>query len=89
VKLETDCLQLVQLWNKKDAQCSIVDLLLQEIDVLRLAFQGFSFSYISRICNKVPHTLAKQVSKSHRSETWHITPTCLYNLISSEASVGW
>ena len=43
VWLETDCLELVNLW-KKDDQRSIVDPVLKEIDDLRLAFQDFSFS---------------------------------------------
>lgn len=46
VMLETDCLELINLWNKKDTQCSIVDPLLKEIDVIRLAFHVFSFSYV-------------------------------------------
>jgi hypothetical protein len=54
------------LWNKKDAQRSIIDPVLKEIDELGLAFHDFSFSYVSRVCNKVSHTLAKQVSGSHR-----------------------
>jgi hypothetical protein len=74
VELETDCLHLVQLWNKKDAQRSIIDPVLTEIDDLRLAFLEFSFSYISILCNKVAHKLARQVSSEHRSETWHVTP---------------
>jgi hypothetical protein len=69
------------LWNKKDAQRSIIDPVLKEIDELRLAFHDFSFSYVSRVCNKVLHTLAKQVSGSHRLETWYVTLTCVYDLI--------
>ena len=46
VWLETDCLELVNLWNKKDVQRSIVDSVLKEIDDLRLAFQDFSFFFI-------------------------------------------
>jgi hypothetical protein len=71
----------VQLWNKKDVQPSIIDPVLKEIDELCLTFQDFPFSYVSRVCNKVAHTLAKQVPGSHRSETWHVTPTCVYDLI--------
>ena len=81
MELEIDCLQLVQLWNKKDVHRSIVDPVLKEIDELRLAFQDFSFSYVSRLCNKVAHTLARQVSSVHRSETWHVTPTCEYDQV--------
>jgi len=64
------------------------DPFLKEIEELRLAFQEFSFSYVSRKCNKVAHILARQVSYSHRSEMWHVTPTCVYDLIVSEASTG-
>lgn len=59
VAMETDCLQLVQLWKKKEDQRSIVHHILQEMDELRLAFHEFSFSYVSRSCNKVAHVLAK------------------------------
>jgi len=65
VELETDCLQLVQLWNKKAVQRSIIDLITKEIDELCLASQDFSFSYVNRVCNKVAHSLAKQVLGSH------------------------
>ena len=88
VMVETDCLQLVQLWNMRDDQRSIIDSSLKEIAELSLAFQEFLLSFASRICNKVAHTLAKQVSESHRSETWHVTPTCVYDLVVSEASAG-
>ena len=81
----TDCLQVVQLWNKVETQLSIIDPILRQIDELRLVFQEFSLSFISRNCNKVAHSLAKEVSGSHRSETWHVTPTCMYDLIMFEA----
>lgn len=35
----------------------------------------------SRNCNKVAHTLAKQVSVSDGLETWHVTPACVYDQI--------
>jgi hypothetical protein len=39
VMLETDCLELINLWSKRDTQRSIIDPLLKEIDAIRLAFQ--------------------------------------------------
>ena len=57
VALETDCLQVVQLWKKKESQRSIMDPILKEIEEISLAFQEFSFSFISRSSNKV-HLLA-------------------------------
>jgi hypothetical protein len=86
VAIEIDCLQMVQLWNKVETSHSIIDPILWEIDELRLAFQEFYLSFISRNCNKVEHSLDKEVSILHRSETWHVTPTCVYDLIMFEAS---
>lgn len=42
----TDCLELVQLWNKKELQRSILDPILSEIEVVRLAFIEFVFKYV-------------------------------------------
>jgi ribonuclease HI len=88
VQLETDCLELVQLWKVKESQRSIVGPVLEEIDTLSRVFQEFSFSYINRNCNKVAHVLAKQVSDSRRLERWHVTPACVSDLVLFEASVG-
>ena len=41
VHLETDCLELLQLWEKRDSQRSAICPVLEEIDDLRLAFQEF------------------------------------------------
>jgi ribonuclease HI len=88
VQLETDCLELVQLWKVKESQRSIVRPVLEEIYTLSRVFQEFSFSYINRNCNKVAHVLAKQVSDSHRLERWHVTPACVSDLVLFEASAG-
>jgi hypothetical protein len=88
VALETDCLQVVQLWKKKETQRSVIDRILKEMEEISLAFQEFSFSFISRNCNKVAHLLARQVSSSHCWELWHVTPACVYDLIMVEASAG-
>jgi len=41
VILETDCLELVNLWKKRDSQRSIIDPILKEIEDLWLAFRDF------------------------------------------------
>ena len=88
IALETDSLELVQLWKKEESQRSIVDPVLQEIDQRRLAFHEFSFSHVSRNCNKIAHLLAKQVTSTNRSERWHVTPAFASDLILYEASAG-
>ena len=87
VALETDCLQVVQLWKKKESQRSIIDPILKEMEEISLAFQEFSSFFISS-SNKVAHLLAHQVSSSHCSEVWRVTPACVYDLIMVEASAG-
>jgi hypothetical protein len=52
-----NCLQVVQLW--KETQRSVIDPILNEMEEISLAFQEFSFSFISRNCNKVVHLLAR------------------------------
>lgn len=88
VILETDCLEVVNLWKKKEEQRSIADPVLKEIDGLRLAFHDFSVFHVKRECNKVAHVLAKQVSSTHQMEMWHVTPLCVLELVESEASPG-
>jgi ribonuclease HI len=85
VILETDSLE-VHLWKKQDAQRSIVEPILREIEEIRLAFLDFSFCYVNRKCNEIAHVLAKQVTSTHCMETWHVTPACVSDLIMYEAS---
>ena len=66
VILETDCLELVNLWKKRTVQRSVVDPALKEIQDLQIAFQDFSFVYVNRRCNNIAHALAKQVTNRHR-----------------------
>ena len=43
VEIETECLQVVQPWNKLEAQRSIMDLVLREINDLRLGLSRVFF----------------------------------------------
>ena len=53
-----------------------------------MGLHEFSFSFVNRVCNKVAHVLAKQVSATHRLERWHVTPACVSDLVILEASAG-
>ena len=68
IHLETDCLELIQLWEKREMQRSIIAPILSEINEFRLASTEFVFTFASRSCNRVAHLLAKQVTETHRSE---------------------
>lgn len=79
--LETDCLQVIQLWENRETQRSIIAPVLSELDDIRLAFSEFTFKFASRYCNKVAHELAKQVTDTNQSEVWHVTPACIRDLV--------
>jgi hypothetical protein len=61
---------------------------LREIQDLSLCFQAFKFSFISQKCNIVSHTLAKQVIGDAQSGLWHVSPTCIANLMIADCNPG-
>jgi hypothetical protein len=73
--LETDCQQLVAIWEGRDTGRSVIVPIIMAIVELSLCFQDFSLNYASRLCNKVAHELTKQVSGSE-TVVWHETPLC-------------
>ena len=43
----------------------------EEFVEIRLVFLEFLFSYTNRVCNKVAHVLAKQVTGTHRDVAYN------------------
>lgn len=81
--LETDCQQMVQLWQAGTNQRSTISTILQEIRELSLLFHDFKLSFVSRDCNKVAHVLAKQVTGDTRAGWWTYAPAYVLDLLSS------
>jgi ribonuclease HI len=81
---ETDCAEVVHLWNALNTQRSTVNSILGDIKDLSRSFDEFSLLYLHRSCNRVSHECAKQVSKEHRVEEWHVTPPALVNLLAED-----
>lgn len=77
VLLETDCRELVRLWELKDVQRSSITVILREIQELCNSLVRFSFCYASRECNLVAHELAKHVSSACVMDEWHQAPSCV------------
>lgn len=86
--LETDCQDLVRLWNEGINQRPGVLMILWDVWEMSLNFQDFKFSFISRNCNRVAHSLAKQVIGSVRSGWWHVSPTCIESLLIADCNPG-
>ena len=64
VWLETDCQEIVKLWQAGVNQRSSVVSIIKEIRELSTLFQDFKFCFVCRSCNKLAHALASQ--KGHR-----------------------
>ena len=64
VWLETDCQEVVKLWQAGVNQRSGVVSIIKESRELSTLFQDFKFSFVCRSCNKLAHALASQ--KGHR-----------------------
>ncbi|KAF8677957.1 hypothetical protein HU200_046314 [Digitaria exilis] len=72
--LETDSLELVNLWNLKDVQRSILALILREMHELSMQFDDFVFSHTCQVCNRVTHKVAKQPTGDPGVVVWYSEP---------------
>jgi len=86
--LETDSQELLKLWRAGDNQRSSIAPILGEIRELSSLFLDFKFSSISRNCNRVAHSLAKQVTRESQVGWWQQTPTCVATLLVSDCNSG-
>jgi hypothetical protein len=84
VELETDCQVLVNLWNKRSTQKSEISPLIDQMEDLSRSFEGFSFHFISRTCNKLAHACAQMVSRNSQVVEWPITPPGFTDIIDSD-----
>jgi hypothetical protein len=57
--LETDCLELINLWKAPDTQRSAVGLIIHNIRHISRSFIEFTFIYTNRTCNSVAHECAR------------------------------
>jgi ribonuclease HI len=83
---ETDCLTVVQLWDKLDTQRSAINSILGDIKEISRSFDEFSLVFSSRSCNRVAHECAKQVSREHRVEEWQAAPPALTDLLAKDCN---
>jgi ribonuclease HI len=86
VQLETDCQVLVNLWDNRSSQKSEIAPILDQLDSICRSFQGFSFCFINRNCNKLAHECAKLVSRSSQMVEWQEPPSELANIINLDCN---
>jgi hypothetical protein len=68
--METDCLEVVNLWNTRHESRSIVAPLLQEIGELVLSFLSFSVQHVMRSANHSAHLCAKLACTLMVTSNW-------------------
>ena len=84
--LETDCQEVVTLWENRGNSRSVIHPILMEIQERSLQFQAFSFIHASRLCNKVAHELAKQADGTVETVVWHESPSCIQSLLEADCN---
>lgn len=84
LNLETDSEVLVSLWRSGKHQRSHIAPVVSEMEELRSGFVDFSLSYATRSCNRIAHSLAKQVMGEHRMAERQLAPTCIQHLVTEE-----
>jgi hypothetical protein len=84
--LEADSQEFMKLWRDSTTQRSRIAPIIREIRESSLCFVDFSIFYISRSCNRVAHTLAKQVSDDNRLAEWQLAPACVDHLMTLDCN---
>ncbi|KAM6592314.1 hypothetical protein CsatA_000017 [Cannabis sativa] len=75
--IESDCLEVVQLIQKKEDGCRDVDCLLDQIRVLLSHDCVIGISFVFREANKVAHVLANHALVHKASAMWiGVNPLC-------------
>ena len=70
MRLESDCLEAVNLWNSSYTDRSVVAPILSEIRELSTSFLSFHISHVIRAANGPAHLCAKRACTLNVIESW-------------------
>ena len=70
VVMESDCLEVVNLWNSRHDDRTVVAPILSEILEHSISFKSFCIQYISRTANYPTHLCARHASTLDVTECW-------------------
>ena len=74
VQIETDCLNVVNLWNLRRVSRSLIALLLLDIEELAASFISFDILHVKRHANIPAHLYAKHACTLEVLECWMDSP---------------
>jgi ribonuclease HI len=84
--METDCQELVKLWEAGDKQRSSIFAVLNEIREMSASFNDVTLVYANRKCNRVAHEHAKKASSDMVAGVWYEIPACIYHLLAEDCN---
>ncbi|KAE8797471.1 Alanyl-tRNA synthetase [Hordeum vulgare] len=85
VVLETDSLELVQLWHLRDNSRSVVAPIMDEIGENVVFFSSFCIQHCNRTANTPAHLCAKHASTREVTECWmHVQPSFLVTCLQAD-----
>ena len=70
VVIETDCMEIVDLWNSRQAHRAVVAPILLEIGEHACSFSSFFVQHVCRSANFSAHLCAKQASTLEVTNCW-------------------
>ena len=71
VLVETDCLEIVNLWNSRSNSRLVVVPILIEIGERASSFNRFVIQHVLRTANQPAHLCARNACKLQMTESWH------------------
>ena len=87
--METDCLEVVNLWNTRHGSRSIVAPILLQIGELCNNFDVFILQHVTRSANGPAHLCAKRASTLNVTESWlEMTPSFLISSLLVDCSAN-
>uniref|UniRef100_A0A453JMD1 RNase H type-1 domain-containing protein n=1 Tax=Aegilops tauschii subsp. strangulata TaxID=200361 RepID=A0A453JMD1_AEGTS len=90
VVFETDCLELVQLWNSQHFTRSVIAPILLDIEELASSFPSFDIQHVFRQANTSAHLCAKHASTLGVTDCWMNSPPgfLVTSLLADRAGAG-
>jgi hypothetical protein len=74
VVMETDCKEVVDLWDSRAGSRAIIAPILQEIEGLVFSFSSFIIQHVIRMANTPAHLCAKHACTLTVTSCWFVTP---------------
>ena len=76
VMVETDCLEIVNLWNFRSNSRSVVAPILIEIGELATSFSSFVIQHVNRAANHPAHLCARRACSLQVTDSWFAAAPC-------------